>query len=120
MTELAHVWICTALTELIRADRIVSLYVSDGLAKGDRPDPGSSGDFVLYARLTDGREPVRIGAFGEPTRPGEILAGLTELLADVVRHRADPVVYIDLDNPPPDEQRPARWQADKLMPPGWV
>lgn len=92
MTDYHHPgWIYIAPSELVRADRVISLHVSDGDHHNRAGETNASG--VLWAYVEGRPEPVRIGGFIGITA-AKLLEAMSEAIDGAVS--ADHIFYISL------------------------
>ncbi|WP_143227483.1 hypothetical protein [Actinomadura mexicana] len=103
MPALSHVWICASMSEVIRADRLISLFVSDG--SPDNRAAETSGSGVLWAHVAGRSEPVRVDGF-TGISAAELLDAVTTALyeAEHFSFFAGSAAYIRLHHT--DDRRP--------------
>ncbi|MGW4412398.1 hypothetical protein ACWEJ6_50960 [Nonomuraea sp. NPDC004702] len=93
MTDLSQIWICGSMSEVIRADHLTGLFVSDGAPDNRAGESNTRG--VLWAHAAGRAEPVRIDGFVGITA-AEIIDAMTRAIADLVHASQEPVAYIRL------------------------
>lgn len=89
----SRIWIYAAPSEIVRADRLVSLHVSDGGHDNRAGETNRSG--VLWAYVAGRTEPVRIGGFVGITA-AEILAAMADALNEAAE--ATMPAYVSLSS----------------------
>jgi hypothetical protein len=90
MTAPSQTWIYAGISELVRADRLISLYVSDSDPHSRSGETNARG--VLWAYVLGHAEPTRINGFIGITA-AEILDAMAQALAEAETANL-PVAYI--------------------------